>query len=479
MKKDLYGLTDSGIAPELQAEYRGLTRNQAIQEAMLQQAMQAPGGVIDAGHFKVARSPLEGLGKVAQAYMARQGLNESDKKFAALGQKQTDLTADEVRRYQQMKTGTPEVPATPAVTDVAQTNQSMDTFDPQAAVAGKAAVPGNMRGAIDAFAASRSPVVQSMIARDYAAMTKPPVKTDLGDKWKVEYPDGRVMYESKSATPDAVLKEGGADKRFAGVSGNTQAQINADANNPNRPFTRGPDGQPVANVSFQNYEMDKAARGATRVSNTTTTNIDNGKKFYEELQKTVGDQVATTAANAKSAVGTLNTLGQIREALDSGKVIAGPGTTARQWLGQVGQVMGISGKDATDQLVQTRKAIQGLAQLELDAAQQMKGQGQITEAERAIIKRAAAGDIDGMSVAEIRMLTEVMDRSARSKISNNQSNVERLRSDPGAKSIISFIDIPMPPPYSGANSSSASKPPAATSGSGKTMKFDANGNLVQ
>lgn len=163
---DPYGLTQSGMAPELQAEYRGLTRQQAIQEALLKQSMMPAGGVIDAGHFKVARSPLEGLGKVAQAYMARQGLNESDKKFAELGSRQAQMTADEVRRYQQMKTGTPEVPATPAVTDVAQTNQSMDTFDPQAAVAGQAAVPGNARGAIEMAMLSRNPMLQKLGAMD-------------------------------------------------------------------------------------------------------------------------------------------------------------------------------------------------------------------------------------------------------------------------------------------------------------------------
>ena len=55
--------------------------------------------------------------------------------------------------------------------------------------------------------------------------------------------------------------------------------------------------------------------------------------------------------------------------------------------------MGLAGKDSKETLEKTRAAMQQMAQLELDAAAQMKGQGQITENERDIIRRAASGDI--------------------------------------------------------------------------------------
>jgi len=217
MAKDLYGLTDSGIAPELQAEYRGLNRKQAIQEALLQQAMTPAGGVIDAGHFKVARSPLEGLGKVAQAYMARQGLNESDKKFAELGSRQAQITADEVRRYQQMKTGTPEVPATPAVTDVAQTNQSIDTFDPKPAVAGQAAVPADPRSAVQMAMLSRNPLLQKLGAIDTQQLNR---VEDRADTQKFQAAQAQEAAKARSADIAMRLAEGRitkeeADKRNA------------------------------------------------------------------------------------------------------------------------------------------------------------------------------------------------------------------------------------------------------------------------
>jgi len=164
---------------------------------MLQQAMAAPTGLIDAGQFKVARSPLEGVGNIAKLVMAQRGLNEVDKKFAELGSRQAQMTADEVRRYQQMKAGTPEVPATPAVTDVAQTNQSMDTFDPQAAVAGQAAVPGNARGAIEMAMLSRNPMLQKLGGIDYAAMLKREEPVTLPEGAQRIGPDGKIIVENK------------------------------------------------------------------------------------------------------------------------------------------------------------------------------------------------------------------------------------------------------------------------------------------
>lgn len=213
---------------------------------------------------------------------------------------------------------------------------------------------------------------------------------------------------------------------------------------PNKPFSAGPNG-PTPNLPFQQYDLRRAATGAPK----TNVQVSTDKTLFGGVAGKVADSIAAGADQARGAVGTLNTVGQIRQALDTGKVVAGPGTTARVFLGQLGQVMGVSGKDATETLTNTRSAIQGLAQLELDAAQQMKGQGQITEAERSIIRRAASGDIDGMTVPELRTLTNVLDKTARHKIRANEKNVQQLRSRPEASSLVPFMEVAEPPAYGG------------------------------
>lgn len=169
------------------------------------------------------------------------------------------------------------------------------------------------------------------------------------------------------------------------------------------------------------------------------------KPLINELMGGLGTAITAARGNAEGAVGTLNTVARLKDALDSGKVIAGPGTTARVFLGQVGQVMGVPGKGRDEQLTNTRSAIQTMAQLELDAAQAMKGQGAITDAERGIIKRAAAGDIDSMTVPELRVLTNVLERSANYKIGRFRSSLSRIRTIPehGA-AVADMLDIDVP-----------------------------------
>ncbi len=218
-------------------------------------------------------------------------------------------------------------------------------------------------------------------------------------------------------------------------------------NDPNKLMNIGADGRPVVNEPLVGARSRVASAGAPKI------NVNTEKQFLGQISETLGKDIATATQQAKAAVGTLNTVGQIHQALDSGNVIAGPATSARVFLGQIGQVLGVAGKDATEQLTKTREVIQGMAQLELDAAQQMKGQGQITEAERMIIKRAASGDIDGMSIQEIRTLTNALDKVARYKIQSNARNVENLAKNPNAASMVEFMRVQEPPPYQPASQS--------------------------
>lgn len=212
---------------------------------------------------------------------------------------------------------------------------------------------------------------------------------------------------------------------------------------PNKPFTMGPQGL-VPNLPYQQYETNKARAGATNVSVNTEKNLLGG------LAEGFAKSITGAKEGAQAALSTINTVNRLNDALDSGKVLAGPGTTFRQYGLQLGSMLGVGGKDGQEKLLNTRQAVQSLAQLELDAAQQMKGQGQITEAERAIIKRAAAGDVDGMTTGELRLLGGVLDRSARFKIRGYNAQVQPLKSMPNASAIQPFLEVAEPEQRQGA-----------------------------
>lgn len=192
--------------------------------------------------------------------------------------------------------------------------------------------------------------------------------------------------------------------------------------------------------SFEQWDRERRKAGASNVS----VGVNTEKSFLGNFAEGIGKSMSTARDGAQASLQTINTVNRLFDALDSGQVMAGPGATFRQYGLQLGNVLGVAGKDAQEKLLNTRQAIQSLAQLELDAAQQMKGQGQITEAERAIIRRAASGDIDGMTPIELRLLGGVLDRTARTKIRGYNSQVAPLKQNPNAAPLTPFLEVQEP-----------------------------------
>lgn len=193
--------------------------------------------------------------------------------------------------------------------------------------------------------------------------------------------------------------------------------------------------------SFEQWDRERKKAGASNVS----VAVNAEKSLLTNMGEGLAKSMTTAKDAAQASLGTISTVNRLNDALDSGKVMAGPGSTFRQYGLQIGQVLGVGGRDAQETLMKTRQAVQSLAQLELDAAQGMKGQGQITEAERAIIRRAASGDIDSMTAPELRVLGGVLDRTARTKIRTYNSQVKPFGTMPNASSLMPFLSVEEPP----------------------------------
>ena len=195
--------------------------------------------------------------------------------------------------------------------------------------------------------------------------------------------------------------------------------------------------------SFERWKNDNARAGASSVS------VNTSKPLLNTIAEGLGKNIDASLSAAQSAVPAIQTAQTLKSAVDTGKLIAGPGSTFRVLGLQVGQMLGVGGKDGAEVLANTRTTIQSMAKAELEAAQQMRGQGQITEAERNIIKRASSGDIDSLTAPEIRILADSMEKTARFKIQTHKANVKRLGTMEGAAPLIPFYDMDEPAPYSG------------------------------
>ena len=158
-----------------------------------------------------------------------------------------------------------------------------------------------------------------------------------------------------------------------------------------------------------------------------------------ETIKVLGD----LTAGARSANETLINVGKMLPALD--KAILGPAADYRTTMLRIGQQLGVAGADANEQLANTRIVVQGLAQQELDAAAQMRGQGSLTEGERGILKRAAAGD-QTLSAAEIRQALASAQKTSRYRLAAQEDYLKRAMKIPGFEQFAPMYQVT---PYGG------------------------------
>ena len=127
------------------------------------------------------------------------------------------------------------------------------------------------------------------------------------------------------------------------------------------------------------------------------------------------------------------------------KAILGPAADYRTTMLRIGQQLGVAGADANEQLSNTRIVVQGLAQQELDAAAQMRGQGSLTGPEREILRRAAAGD-QTLSAAEIKQALSTAQRVARSRLATQEDYLKRAMKIPGFEQFAPMYQVT---PYGG------------------------------
>lgn len=400
-----------------------------------QREFQAPQGQMVGRHY-VAPNALQYLAAGLRSIGGMRGQDIAEQELKQLGQQRSEGNQKALAEFLRQSQGTPE-------------NAPADGMGPV-----MPAQAPNLQGAYSALLQAPDQNLRNMGMEGIVKMNQP--QAPKWERVELPTPEGgrRVGFVNMNAPrPIDTFTEGGRENAAmsVGPAGQVynprllaQGQVLAD---PNKPFMIGPDGRPVANPAFQNYELNKASRGAARTN--VSVNMPD-KKFYEGLGTAVSGQIEQGFNQAQSAVQTLNNANQIAASLD--KAIVGPGANQRVALAQVGQLLGVGGKDNAEVLQNTRNVIQGLARQELSAAGQMKGQGQITESERAILRKAEAGQINEFTKPELETFIGAIRKTARSRIATHQRNIERLGTDPQAATILPYLQIDAPADTGGAPS---------------------------
>jgi hypothetical protein len=183
-------------------------------------------------------------------------------------------------------------------------------------------------------------------------------------------------------------------------------------------------------------QLKKARAGATV--------IDMGSREMEkEFAKGVVEDTRASFAQAKSATNSIKTIERLKPVISAG-VYDGVLAGAPRAIDQLSTALGVSGKNTQEKLQRTAVAMQGLASLELTAAEAMRGQGSITENERSLIARAAGGNLRDFTAGEVQALLSSLEKIAQQKIQTHQMNYEVMSEDPVAKKYSKYYKIETP-----------------------------------
>jgi hypothetical protein len=191
----------------------------------------------------------------------------------------------------------------------------------------------------------------------------------------------------------------------------------------------------ISNAELQ--ELDYLDNFKTRLAKSGASSVQ--VNTDKSLAGKVGDIFSAELPAANASVDAIVAVGDIRKAISSNKVIVGPGATVRKTLAQVAQVY--AGGTNDKQLANTRAAIQGLADLALTARARLKGTGSISNYEQETVEKATTGKIDDLTIPEIQVLADVVERNAKSTYNDYTRKLQSIN-DPDLVNIYSPKAMP-------------------------------------
>ena len=203
--------------------------------------------------------------------------------------------------------------------------------------------------------------------------------------------------------------------------------------------------QPVAPSSLEK-EYDRAKKEGfagtlfdfkKQLAEAGSTKI-NMPPVAKSLAGPVGSMAEASLAQAKGSIETMNNANAVREALNTGNVIAGPMAGVRT---KFAQVMDLAGAGDKEKLAATRSAIQGLAAITLESRSALKGQGQITDFETGLLEKARSGNIADMTIGELHTVVDVSQRLAQRQSGNHETLMTKMRKDPNAQDVLPYYEV--------------------------------------
>ena len=154
--------------------------------------------------------------------------------------------------------------------------------------------------------------------------------------------------------------------------------------------------------------------------------------------KDILEQGRTQVQSGELALGAANKLDQ---AIKSGNLNVGPTANVGQYLGQLGDSLGFVNQKGQEKLVNTRQALQGLAQMWASERGQAKGQGTLTEGENALYGKIASGNLNEISIPELKYMVESTKNKGNYYRSEYENKLNVLRKNPKFADVIPLYEV--------------------------------------
>jgi len=143
---------------------------------------------------------------------------------------------------------------------------------------------------------------------------------------------------------------------------------------------------------------------------------------------------------AKNSVERITTINDLKSVIDL-PAFSGPGATTQLLLGQLANKF--YGAANAETLANTTLKLQGLADLSLKAAGLIKGQGSVTEPERALLAKAKSAP-ENLTIPEYKALFKVFEKQDTGIIREHQDLVKRAQKAGVPNIDFWSVDIPVP-----------------------------------
>jgi len=422
------------LNPEAEFEQKDLDRKMLMAALLKKQANTA----IDP-NVNYAISPLEGLGKIAQALAGSKMEKDADEQEREVSKKNNEMLIRALNGGSAQNKG-----SQPA---------NKDSFDISRLLQGKAI---EQVGGTSAASAFWDDAKKTSEQKNWEAQDLDPKQVgqfalrEQASKGLMSIPQGNTIYDpltGQTGFSSPKLSEGqvyqngqvfnapgavGAASQMEGAKAGAKAGAEASF----EPYqVTAPDGKTITTNKFSASQAGGILSPSKADLNTS-----------EKLQTAMADKLIESGARASEASQNIVKLSRLRDAVSSGDIITGPGTDWRLATSQIANSWGIQGKNDEEKLLRTREVIQGLARMSLDNVSLLKDP-RITDQERAMLKDAASGDLSRLTKPELSTLLGVFDMANRDLIGQNNAIADNLKDQPVFSGMAKHYRVSMPEEY--------------------------------